>query len=52
MPLFKNNSNIIDPMIKLLNELPLFLNAKKYFIGINKYLTLDNDIYILEILLV
>ena len=51
MPLFKNNSNIIDPMIKLLSELPLFLNAKKYFLGINKYLTLDNDIYILEILL-
>ena len=51
MPLFKNNSNIIEPMIKLLSELPLFLNAKKYFLGINKYLTLDNDIYILEILL-
>ena len=51
MPSFKDNSNIIDLMIKLLSELPLFLNAEKFFIGINKYLTLDNDIFILETLL-
>ena len=48
---FKNEKNIINTTAKLLTEIPILLNAEKYFKSINKYLKLDTDVFILENLL-
>ena len=48
---FKNDKNLINLILKLLNEIPVLLNPENYFISINKYLQLDVDIFVLENLL-
>ena len=49
--LHKNDEKIVELVKNILSDMPIYLNAEKSLSSISKFLTLDNDIIILETLL-
>lgn len=51
LSLHKNNHEIIELIKNILSEMPIYLNSEKSLSSISKFLTMDSDTNIIEILL-